>query len=405
MALALGLLIGLQRERADKDQAGIRTFALVAIAGFLIGFLKAEFGGWLIASAVLFLAVMLTMGNFLLSQRETKAGAGITTEIATLVVFCLGVYLADTANDISLAVVIGGVAALLLHYKKPMHQFVRGLDPPDVQAVMVFVLITLVILPVLPNQTYGPFDVVNPFEAWLMVVLIVGIGLAGYIAYRVAGSRVGTLLSGLLGGLVSSTATTVSASRLARGKSNRATVAGLIIMIASLVSVARVIIEIVVVNRSDLLATIPPMATFFVCFFVLTALLYWRRSGEVVHLDPPENPAELKPALVFGALYVLILLAVAAAKEYFGQAGLYVVAVISGLTDVDAITLSTSRLVENDTIEPDLGWRVILVAVLSNLLFKAGLAAVIGGKIVLKRIALWYGIAVVAGLLLILFWP
>ena len=405
VALALGLLIGLQRERAREDPAGIRTFALVAISGFLVGILKADFGGWLIASGVLFLAAILITGNLLLGKKGKSVGAGITTEVAVLLVFCLGAFLADSGNDLSLAVVIGGVSALLLYYKKPMHRFVRGLEPADVKAIMVFVLITLVILPVLPNRTFGPLDVVNPFEAWLMVVLIVAIGLIGYVVYRVAGARVGTLLSGLLGGLISSTATTVSASRLARGKPERATVAGLIIMIASVVSVVRVLIEMAAVNRSDFLHTAPPIAVFLLLFLALTALLYWRRSGEVVHLDPPENPAEMKVALIFGALYLIILLAVASAKHYFGETGLYVVAVISGLTDVDAITLSTARLIEKDTIEPDLGWRVILVAVLANLLFKGGLAAVIGGAAVFKRIVLWYGLAFAGGLLIVFLWP
>lgn len=406
VALALGLLIGLQRERAKEDPAGIRTFALVAISGFLVGLLKTDFGGWLIAAGVLFLAAILVAGNLtLLKQKEKDTGAGITTEVAVLLVFCLGVFLADPQRDLSLAVVIGGVSALLLYYKKPMHRFVRGLEQADVKAIMVFVLITLVILPVLPNRTFGPLDVINPFEAWLMVVLIVTIGLIGYVAYRIAGSRVGTLLSGLLGGLISSTATTVSASRLARGKPERATVAGLIIMIASAVAVVRVLIEMAAVNRSDLPETAPPILAFLLLFLVLTALLFWRRSGEVIHLDPPENPAELKVALIFGALYLIILLAVAAAKQYFGETGLYVVAVISGLTDVDAITLSTARLMEKDTIAPELGWRVILVAVLSNLLFKGGLAAAIGGAAVLKRIALWYGLAFAGGLLLVFLWP
>ena len=406
VALALGLLIGLQRERAREDPAGIRTFALVAISGFLVGLLKTNFGGWLIAAGVLFLAAILVTGNLrILKQKEKDAGAGITTEVAVLLVFCLGVFLADSQNELSLAVVIGGVSALLLYYKKPMHRFVRGLEQADVKAIMVFVLITLVILPVLPNRTFGPLDVVNPFEAWLMVVLIVAIGLIGYVVYRVAGARVGTLLSGLLGGLISSTATTVSASRLARGKPERATVAGLIIMIASVVSVVRVLIEMAAVNRSDFLHTAPPIAVFLLLFLALTALLYWRRSGEVVHLDPPENPAEMKVALIFGALYVIILLAVASAKHYFGETGLYVVALISGLTDVDAITLSTVRLIEKDTIEPDLGWRVILVAVLANLLFKGGLAAVIGGAAVVKRIVLWYGLAFAGGLLIVFLWP
>ena len=176
-------------------------------------------------------------------------------------------------------------------------------------------------------------------------------------------------------------------------------------MISSAVSVVRVLIEMAAVNRGDLVTTAPPILLFLILFVVLAGLLYWRRKGEVIHLDPPENPAELKPALIFGALYLIVLLAVAAAKETFGETGLYVIAFISGLTDVDAITLSTSRLIEKGSIEPTLGWRLILSAVLSNLLFKAGIAAAIGGKSLLGRIAIWYGIALAMGLGILFLWP
>src|SRR5690606_30634881 len=146
-------------------------------------------------------------------------------------------YLSDFDNERSLAVLFAGVTALLLHYKGPLHQFAHGLRKDDVRAIMQFVLITLVVLPVLPNRTFGPYDVVNPFKAWIMVVLIVGMGLVGYLVYhRIGSNRVGTFLSGLLGGIISSTATTVSASRFGKDDSNRSTAAALIITIASAVS-------------------------------------------------------------------------------------------------------------------------------------------------------------------------
>lgn len=406
LVLAIGLLIGMQRERANEAPAGLRTFALIALSGYLVGILAVNYTGWIVVAGIFFLSVAFAVGNLIASRNlEEEHSGGITSEVAALLVFGIGVYLADVENERSLAVLFAGVIALLLYYKKPMHRFVKGLEKSDVRAIMQFVLITLVILPVLPNRTFGPYDVVNPFNAWLMVVLIVGIGLAGFLVHRLAGSRVGTLLSGILGGLVSSTATTVSASRFAKGDQERGTAAALIIMIATAVSIVRILLELVAVNREDLGETGPPLGAFLGAVVLLTFILYFRKSKEFVELDPPNNPAQLKPAIVFGILYVLILLAVAASKEHLGQSGLYVVAVISGLTDVDAITLSTGRLIGNDTLQASTGWRVILVAALANLVFKGGIVAVVGRGAAFKQIIFWYGMAFVAGLLILFLWP
>lgn len=406
LALAIGLLIGMQRERANEYPAGLRTFALISLSGYLVGILAVQYTGWIIVAGMIFLGSAFAVGN-LIAARDTEVdhSGGITSEVAALLVYGIGVYLANAENSRSLAVLLTGVIALLLHYKKSMHRFVNGLEKKDVRAIMQFVLITLVILPVLPNEEFGPYEVVNPFKAWLMVVLIVGIGLAGFLVYRLGGSRVGTLLSGLLGGLVSSTATTVSASRFAKGVNERATAAALIIMIASAISVLRVIFELVAVNRQDLAVTAPPLVAFLIVFIILTVILYYRRSDEMVEIDPPENPAELKPAIIFGILYIVIILLVAAAKDHFGQAGLYVVGVISGLTDVDAITLSTAQLMKTDTLDAATGWRVILTAVLANLVFKGGIVAFLGDKQVLKKLGIWYGIAFAVGLAIIFLWP
>jgi uncharacterized membrane protein (DUF4010 family) len=405
LALAIGLLIGLQRERVKEGPAGIRTFALIALAGYLIGVIGSRSGGWVVCGGIVFLAAILVTGNFLDARKNAEHGTGATTEIAALLVFAIGIYLADSDNARGPAVLFAGVTALLLHYKTPLHQFVRGLGPDDVRAIMQFVLITLVVLPVLPNRTYGPFDVFNPFKAWLMVVLIVGIGLGGYLAYRLAGARVGTLLSGILGGLVSSTATTVTASRFARTDEKRITAAALIVLLASSVSVVRILVEVAVVDPRHLLETAPPLATFLVAFLLFTFLLYRRRSAEVLHLDPPANPAGLKSAILFGVLYVVVLFGVATARHHLGDAGLYGIAVLSGLTDVDAITLSTADLVGTGSLEPSTGWRVILIAALANLVFKGGIVSVTGGRSLFLRVLPVYGAALLTGLGILFLWP
>jgi len=405
LAIAIGLLIGLQRERVKDGPAGIRTFALISLAGYLVGLLGVQYGGWIVASGILFLAAILCVENMIASKVRTSPGGGATTEIAALLVFGIGVYLSNLENERAPAVLFAGVIALLLYYKAPLHQFVRGMSPEDIRAIMQFVLITLVVLPVLPNRTFGPYDVLNPFKAWLMVVLIVGIGLGGYLTYRMCSARVGTLLSGLLGGLVSSTATTVSAARFTREDSERTSAAAIIILLASAVSIVRILLELAIVNGRDLLTTGPPLAVFLLVFAALTFAVYHRRSSEVVHLDPPGNPAGMKSAIVFGLLYLIILFAVAATKDHVGQAGLYGVAVISGLTDVDAITLSTAELMNTGTLDLTVGWRVVLIAALANLAFKGGIVALVGGRLIFKRIALVYSLSFLAGIAILLFWP
>jgi uncharacterized membrane protein (DUF4010 family) len=405
LALAIGLLVGLQRESAkEKGQAGIRTFALIALSGFVIGLLAAQFDGWIIAAAVVFLSVITGITHFL-SSRQPDHGAGSTTEIAALLVFGIGAYLANPESDQSLAVVVAGVAALLLHYKAPMHQFVRGLGETDLRAIMQFVLISLVILPVLPNRAFGPYAVFNPFHTWLMVVLIVGIGLAGYIAYRLVGARAGTLLSGLLGGTVSSTATTVSASRETASQPDRVMAASLIIVISTAVSIARVLIEMAVVDFGNLAAAGPPILAYLGVFIVLAFMMFRSGARDTVQLAPPQNPAELKPAILFGLLYVAVLFAVAAARQHFGYGGLYLVALASGITDLDAITLSTSALMRDGSVAVSTGWRVILVAALANLGFKAGIVAIAGGRVLFRRLAVPYAVALGAGAAIVLFWP
>lgn len=404
IALGIGLLVGTQREKVDKAPGGIRTFALIALFGSFSALLAEGFGQWVLAAAFLSLTGLIALANWMETEKEDpEHGAGITSEVAALLVFGISAYLIH--GEKALAVVSAGVIALLLHYKDPMHAFVGKMSEGDVHAIMRFVLISLVILPVLPNETYGPYDVLNPFKIWLMVVLIVGIGLFAYIAYKLFSAKAGTLLGGIFGGLISSTATTISAARDTKGSPSRATAAALIIMIATAVSIVRILLEVFAVANPFFLSILAPFSVLLGVFLVLTFLLYRKKSGEIVGREEPGNPAQLKPAIIFGLLYAAILLAVAATGEEFGEGGLYVVAVLSGLTDVDAITLSTAQMMNRDRIEVDTGWRLIMVATLANTLFKGGVVALLGGMALLKRIAVLYGIAILSGIAIIFLWP
>jgi uncharacterized membrane protein (DUF4010 family) len=237
------------------------------------------------------------------------------------------------------------------------------------------VLIALVILPVLPNKSYGPYGFLNPFETWLVVVLIVGISLVGYLAYKVLDSKLGTLIGGILGGLISSTATTIEYARKVSQQPSLAAIAATVIAIASTMSVARVLIEISVVAPSLLLAMSLPCALFLVSMCVGSAVLFWRSKGDSVKLSEQGNPAQLKSAIIFGCVYTLIGLAVGVTKATVGQHGLFVVGAVSGLTDVDALTLSVAQLAQRGGLDAHTAWQVILIGVAANTLFK-GLVAI-----------------------------
>ena len=327
----------------------------------------------------------------------------ITTEVTAVLIFAIGAYIA--AGHMGAAVVVGGAVALVLQYKKPMHSFAGALGERDMRAIMLFVLLTLVILPVLPRGDFGPYGVWNPFEIWLMVVLIVAISLSGYVAYKLLGAKVGTWLGGILGGLISSTATTVSYARRTASTPQLAPLAALVIMIASCVSVARVLVEIAVVAPRSFPLLVAPLGSMLAACAAIAGTLYFFSRRATTEMSEQQNPAELKPALIFGGLYAVVLLAVAAAKDYFGSPGLYAVGLLAGLTDMDAITLSSAKLVESGRTSVTDGWRTILIAAMSNFVFKFGIVALLGHRALTLRIAIAFCLALTSGGLILVFWP
>lgn len=405
ISLALGLLVGLQRQHQNARIAGIRTFPIVTLFGTVCALLAGEFGGWIIAAGALAVTALVVTGNLI--QRDIKPDdVGQTTEAALLLMFAVGAYL--VFGNTAVAVAIGGAVAVLLHLKETLHQAVSRLGEKDLHAIMQFVVISLVILPVLPNQAYGPYDVLNPYNIWLMVVLIVGIGLAGYFAYKIFGDKAGTLLGGVLGGLISSTATTVSYAKRSKegeAKNTNYNLIALVIFIATAISVLRITVEVAVVAPGTLAIVAPPLAALLLLMAVLIIMGFFFKKEDAGKMPEQENPAQLKTALVFGAIYAIVIVATSAAKDHFGNSGLYIVAIISGLTDVDAITLSTSRLMNDEVINLQTGWKVIMIAALSNIAFKGAMVAVLATHALFVRVAVLFGISLVAGLLIIWLWP
>ena len=307
-----------------------------------------------------------------------------------------------------IAIAIGGITAVLLHFKGELQTAVSRLTARDMRVIMQFALISLVILPVLPDRTYGPYQVINPRNIWLMVVLIVGIGLSGYIAYKFFGEKTGLLLSGLLGGMVSSTATTVSFSRQSKLSKSDCRTATIVILLASTVVYVRVMLEMAAVAPSLLRVAAGPITVLLLIGLAAVAIFsrWSQKAGE--KLPEPTNPSELKSALFFALLYSFVLFMVALTTDKFGQfgnRGLYLVAFISGLTDVDAITLSTAQLVRLDRLPVSEAWRLVVGAILSNLVFKLGTVLFLGARQLKVQLSIILTMTIIVGLLLLKFWP
>lgn len=402
ISLGLGLLVGLQRERSEPRLAGIRTFPLITVFGTLAGLLAQSYGGWIVTAGFIAMAAMVVIGN-VPGSKSDQADPGLTTEVAMMVMFGVGAYLVP--GPLAVGIVIGSAVAVLLFLKPQMHAMAHAIGQRDFKAIMQFVIISLVVLPVLPNRPLDSFGVLNPFRIWLMVVLIVGISLAGYVLYRVAGHRTGTLLGGILGGLISSTATTVSYARRTRALPELRTHAVRIIVIASAVVFIRVLILVAASGHSMLPVIAPPISIMVGVFALLSfaAMLH----GDKVARQMPEqkNPTELGSAIFFGALYAVVLVAAAYAKEKFGVTGIYTVSALSGLTDMDAITLSVSGFAQEGKLAAGDAWRAMLTAAMANIAFKAAVAGALGGWRLFLHLAAFFAIACGAGVALMVFWP
>lgn len=379
-ALSVGLLIGTERswsgrDNAGQELAGIRTFGLAGLFGGLATLSAIHFGA--AAWIAMFVALaLLTIAGYVIESR-TYADHGMTTEVALLLTFLLGSL--AVAEMRLLAASVAVVVALLLSLKARLHGALRKLSEAELSGALKLLFISVVLLPVLPSQGYGPWQAFNPYTTWWMVVLIAGIGFAAYVAIRVLGTRHGLMVTALLGGIVSSTAMTITLARLNTEKLRPALAAGL--LATSALMFPRVLLEVGLINRALLPSLLAPMLTAGL-IYAAGALFYYLRAGQQPPsgAEPPlKNPFELDPALRFAGLLVIILFLVEGARRLLGDTGIYLVALLSGLTDVDAITLSLSNSARTDLSEM-VAVHGIFLAALSNSLVKAVLILFIGGR-------------------------
>ncbi|ACP25488.1 putative transmembrane protein [Sinorhizobium fredii NGR234] len=382
VAFSVGLLVGCERGWQERDErsggrtAGIRTFGLAGFLGGLSGYLQTLAGP--VAPAVVLLLFGSAFVLFRMREAKEEEDFGVTTVVAALVVFALGA--TAVVGDVRVAAAGSVATTALLAAKRSLHTFLEKLTWLELRAAIVLLAMTLVALPLLPNETVDPWNVLNPFELWLLTITIAAISFAGYVAIRVAGASRGILFAGAAGGLVSSTALTLSFARFAaeapesaRRLASGAAIAGALSLIRVLVIGAALAPVLLVPLAIGLVPAVLMMLAASVVVILRDAS---KKAAPDLHLD---NPFELGEVLRFGALLGTVIVASKVLVDKIGATMLFAVAAISGLMDLDAITLSTARLT-GTTVDTTTAVAAILIAVVVNLLTKVVLAFTAGGK-------------------------
>jgi uncharacterized membrane protein (DUF4010 family) len=395
-ALLIGALIGVEREKRKGDGepgiGGLRTFILFALTGAVAGFLSRGDGvPWILIAIMLPVGGLVFAGYWLVTKAQ-PGSFGLTTEIAAVVVCLLGAM--TLLGHRELAIGLGVVTAAVLAYKQPMHLLVAKLGWDDVFAGVRLLIATFIILPLLPDRTLDPWDALNPYKLWLLVILISSLSLVGYVATRWLGSGRGTVLTGITGGLVSSTAVTLSFAKRGRDEPQAAAALACGILLAWAVMVGRILGLVLAVNRDLLWPLLPPiLAMGAVC--VAGSWLLYRRSDKAQGKDdvPLRNPFSLTSAVKFGLLFAAVLLLVKVAQHYFPGGGVYILAALAGLTDVDAITLSMAEYARANPV--NVAAFAVVIAAVSNTVVKCAMVTSLGGP-ALRRPVLLATVAIIA---------
>ncbi len=405
-ALLIGALIGIEREKrkiedGDSATAGLRTFILFAQVGAMAGWLSQVTNmPWLLVSGLVAVAVPVVAG-YVLEARATSSQLGLTTEVAAIATYLLGAM--ATLGQTELAVGLAIATAAVLAYKQPLHGAVAKLAWDDVFAGLRLLIASFIVLPLLPDRALDPWGALNPSAMWLQVLLISGLSLVGYAATRGLGSDKGVALTAITGGLVSSTAVTLSFVQQSRERAaagaHYALASGIIL--AWCIMFARVIIEVFVVNRALVMSVLVPFAAMEVVACVF-AWIYFRRhaataseASSVGHDLAVENPFSLTAAAKFAAFFSIVLLMVKVVQQTMPAGSIYVVAALAGLTDVDAIALSMAELAKQG--DAGVAANAIVVAAVTNTLVKCGMVLVLGAPALRPPLVIATAIILAAG--------
>jgi uncharacterized membrane protein (DUF4010 family) len=413
VALAVGLIIGFEREQSAPVEpkarrsfvGGARTYPMVSLIGALAMLLARQSG-----PALVWLAFVGTFAFLIVAYADVvrrDGDRGLTSEAAFIVTFMLGAL--ATSNGViepvgkrsMVLLAVAVLATVILSIKPRVHALAERVSKDDVYATLKFLIVAVVVLPLLPDETFGPLGVLNPHKIGLMVALIAGIDFVGYVAVRALGPGRGLGLTGLVGGLASSTAVTLSMSGRARESTELHPSCALAVVTASTVMFPRVLIEVAVVHRPLLASLWIPLLAMTLAGLAAVLFFYRRAQGATAKTDKLEidNPFELSSALKWGFVFVVVLLMAKLATTYLGRGGTYLAGLLAGTTDVDAITLGMANLAKSGEIEPTVAVTTIIIGTASNTLVKGGMATTIAGWRFGRMVLAAFGAMLVAGAL------
>lgn len=406
-AFLVGTLVGIERERrkasgGSVDVSGVRTFIVFAEAGAVAAWLSQRLGSpWVFVAAIVGIA-SLVIAAYVVHARVAPEDLGITTETSSIVVCLLGG--ACVLGPPQIAVALGVATAAVLAYRQRLHELVGRIDSEDVDAALKLLVATFIVLPLLPREAIDPWGAIRPYQLWMLVILIAALSLVGYVATRIAGPERGATITGLAGGLVSSTAVTLAfARRSVEERTNRglteALAAGLLLSWG--VMVVRILAIAGFVHAPLVVALALPAGAMTAVILGLAAVFY--RAGRATPRDRHHdvhlrNPFSLTAAVKFGLLFAAVLLVVRLAQSVFPGRGYYVVGALAGLTDVDAITLSMANLAKTGGTDAHTASTAIIIGALSNTLVKCGILVALATGPLRSRMLAATALVVAAGI-------
>ena len=402
VSLLLGLLLGLERQRAKGEHAlfaGIRTFPLFALCGFFGG-LAAQKGVPLALPAVLVAVAGFGLASYL---RAPEPDAGVTTEMSGLLAAVLGAVVAW--GELIAAASTAVVVTLLLTLKAPLHRIAGRVSEDELLAIVKFGLVAVVLLPLLPDRALGPYDAIVPRQVGLLVVILSGVSLAGYLLVRILGPRAGWALAGALGGLVSSTATALSFSSRAREAREQAPALAVGIVLASTVLYLRGLVVFSLMDGALAAHLAPRLAALFALGLAFAAVQYRRQPRDGAGEIKLGNPVELGRALILAAVFAAVIVLARAAREWLGTAGLWAVGLVGGLADVDSVAVAAARLRQQGLTSVEVAAGAYLLATASNLLFKGGAVVLTAGALMARRVLPAFVALIVATAAMLRWWP
>jgi uncharacterized membrane protein (DUF4010 family) len=406
IALAIGLLIGLERGWSSREEkeggraAGIRTHALSGLLGGVSGQLSSLTDPSVLGLA--FLAFALVTGLFHWAEMRVDRSVSATGAVASLLGFALGAY--AVLGDPTIAAAAAVASVLLLALKQPLHGWLKRLEWIDIRAVLILATMTFLFLPVLPDYALDPWGALNPAQIWKYAIFICSISFSGYIVTHIFGARTGITIAALAGGIVSSTATTLSLARFARSDPGTSRLAAGGALLSGAVMAARVLLITSTLAPSLLSGIAAPLLTAMAVQLLIGGL--YLNQSEAAQTPPMNlhNPFDLVSAFQLAALIGFILLVTAITLQYLGEQALLALAALSGIADVDAITLSLAEMADGAE-KPQTLMLGILIAASTNAVTKIAISAFVGGR----SLGLWFGLgtlaAVASGGLILILWP